>query len=105
VGKSFDEYKAEHLREPFPLPMPDGKSIPVPLPTLDQEKAMARASAEAAEAGEWTPFSGLEVVVGDGDAAQIAEAWGDLPSEAWDDVMADMRKHFGRGNSKASPSS
>lgn len=98
MAKTFAEYQAEHLKEPFGLPMPDGTSIPFPLPSIDQEKAMAKAAAEAHEAGEWTPFSGLEVLLGAEKAAQIAEAWSALPAEAWDEVLADAREHFGRKN-------
>lgn len=98
MGKSFEDYRAEHLKEPFDLPMPGGKSIPMPLPSIDQEKAIARAIAEAREAGKLTPFTGLEVVVGTESVAQIAEAWGPLPSEAWDAVMDDAQEHFGRKN-------
>ena len=59
-----------------------------------------------AAAGEQrTLFTGLEVIVGEETAARVAAAWGKLPPEAWNDVMADMREHFGRGNSGASPAS
>lgn len=98
MGKSFDEYKAEHLKEPFPLPMPDGKPVMLPLASIDEERAVERAAAEAREAGEWTRFSGLEVFIDPAEAARIAEAWGKLPPEAWDAVMTDMREHFGRKN-------
>ena len=98
MGKSFADYQAEHLREPFPLPMPDGSAIPMPLPSIDQEKAMAQAAERAREAGEWTPFSGLEVLVGAEGAAQIAKAWGAGQGEAWNALMDDMREHFGRKN-------
>lgn len=100
MGKSFADYQAEHTKEPFPVPMPDGTAIEMPLPTIDQEKAMTQAAAAAREAGEWTPFSGLEVLVGAGDAASIAAAWGagDGSAEAWNALMDDMREHFGRKN-------
>jgi hypothetical protein len=101
MGKSFADYQAEHLKEPFPLPMPDGSEVLLPLPTIEQEKAMAKAGAEAREAGEWTPFTGIEVLVGDAKAAQIEEAWSALPPEAWDAALADMRAHFGRGKAES----
>lgn len=96
MGKTFAEYQAEHLKEPFPLPMPDGSTVPLPMASIDQEKAV---QAEIALAGaEATRFTGLEVVTGEKDAARIAEAWGKLPPEAWDALMADMRECFGRKN-------
>lgn len=98
MAKTFDEYRAEHAKEPFPLPMPDGKPVLLPMASIGQEKAIERAVAAAREAGEWTRFSGLEVVAGEADAARVAQAWGDLPPEAWDAVMADAREHFGRKN-------
>lgn len=98
MGKSFDQYKAEHLKEPFPLPMPDGSSIPLKLGTIAEEKAVLDAVAKARAAGTLTPFTGIEVLVGDVQAAEIAEAWGKLPQTAWDDVMTDRREHFGQGN-------
>lgn len=105
MGKSFADYQAEHLHEAFPLPMPDGTTIPLPMASIDEEAAVERAIDAAREAGEWTRFTGLEVIVSAADAARIAEAWGKLPPEAWTSVMTDMRKHFGRGNSAASQSS
>lgn len=105
MAKTFDEYKAEHLKEPFPLPMPDGPAVPLPKGSIDQERAVMERVAAAREAGELTPFTGLEVIAGDADAARIAAAWGALPPAAWDAVMTDMRESFGLGNSGASPSS
>lgn len=103
MAKSFDEYRAEHLKEPFPLPMPDGSAVLLPMASIDQEKAVQAAIAAAGD--QATRFTGLEVVAGEKNAALVAEAWGALPPEAWDAAMADMREHFGRGNSGASPSS
>ena len=98
MGKSFEEYRAEHLKESFPLPMPSGPAVLLPMASIDEEAAVERAIAVAREAGEWTRFTGLEVIVSAADAARIAEAWGKLPPEAWNDAMADMREHFGRKN-------
>lgn len=98
MAKTFDEYRAEHTKEPFALPMPDGKPVLLRMASIDDEKAIERAAEAAREAGEWTRFSGLEVVAGDVEAARVAEAWGKLPPEAWDAVMADAREHFGRKN-------
>lgn len=105
MGKSFEEYRAEHLKEPFPLPMPDGTTVPIPLGSIDEQAAVGAAVAAASESGELTLFTGLEVLVGKEQAAKVAEAWGALPPEAWQAVMADMREHFGAGNSLASPPS
>lgn len=105
MGKTFDEYRAEHLKEPFPLPMPDGKPVLLPKDSIEQERAVLAACEAARAAGTLTPFTGLDVLVGEADAARIAEAWAKLPSSAWISAMADMREHFGQGNSDASPSS
>jgi hypothetical protein len=98
VAKTFDEYRAEHAKEPFPLPMPDGKPVMLPMASIDEEDAVAEAIAAAREAGQWTRFSGMEVIISTADAARVAEAWGKLPPEAWEAAMADMRAHFGRKN-------
>lgn len=98
MGKTFEQYQAEHTAEPFPLPMPDGTTVPVPKASI-KETAAVKAAIEAARTeGASTPFTGLEVLVGDVAAAAIAEAWGDLPGDAWDDVMKERREHFGEGN-------
>lgn len=97
MAKSFDDYRAEHSKEPFPLPMPDGKPVLLPRTTINEQVAVTRAVAEAREAGEWTPFTGLEHLVSAEDAERIKDAWGGLGPDAWDAVMADMREHFGLG--------
>lgn len=98
MGKTFDEYLAEHTKEPFQLPMPGGAGIPLRKGSIDEQRAVLERIAAAREAGDLTPFTGLEVIAGDADAAKIAKEWGKLPPEAWDAVMADMREHFGQGN-------
>jgi hypothetical protein len=100
VGKSFEDYAAEYSKKPFPLPMPGGETVPVPNFDIDTQQAMT-----AAAAGKADPFAGLEVLIGDADAALVAAAWRKLPMEAWLDVLADMRKYFGTKNSEASPAS
>lgn len=106
MGKTFAEYQAEHAVEPFPLPMPDGTSIMLPRASInDQQAVRAAISARTSKAQNSTPFTGLEVLVGDKEAERIAEAWGTLPADAWDAVLADMKEHFGQGNSGASPPS
>lgn len=103
MGKTFAEYQAEHLKEPFPLPMPDGTTVPLPLASIDEQRVISERIAALGE--DATPFTGVEVLVGDAAAAKIAEAWGKLPGSAWDAVMTDRREHFGQGNSGASPTS
>lgn len=105
MAKSFDEYKAEHTREPFPLPMPGGTTVPLRKGSIDEQRAVMERVGAAREAGTLTPFTGIEVLTGDAGAAEIASAWGGLPPEAWDAAMTDMRRHFGEGNSEASPPS
>lgn len=96
MAKTFAEYQAEHLKEPFPLPMPDGTTVSLPMASIDQERAVQAAIAAAGD--QATRFTGLEVVAGEKNAALVADAWGKMPPEAWEAVMADMREHFGRGN-------
>lgn len=106
MGKTFAEYQAEHAKEPFPLPMPDGTTIPLKKGSIDEQRAVHDAiTAKASQAQDTTPFTGLEVLVGQDKADQIAAAWGTLPPEAWSAVMDDARKHWGEGNSEASPPS
>lgn len=103
MGKTFAEYQAEHLGEPFPLPMPDLTTILLKKGSIDEQIAVKTAIAAAGT--EVTPFTGIEVLVGEESAAKIADAWGKLPGSAWDALMAARREHFGEGNSAASPSS
>lgn len=105
MGKSFGQYQAEHTKQPFELPMPDGSTVPLRKGSIDEQRAVRERVAAASEAGTLTPFTGIEVLVGDAKAAEVAAAWGELPPEAWDAAMTDMREHFGEGNSQASPAS
>lgn len=105
AGKTFEQYRAEHTKAPFPLPMPGGETIPVPHATINSMGEALKAFADAREAGQPSRFAGLEASVGEEGAAKIAAAWGDMPLEAWDAMVEDMGKHFGQGNSEASPPS
>jgi hypothetical protein len=108
VGKSFDEYKAEHLKEPFPLPMPDGGPVMIPQPDVNAEReAFTAANAAGAAGGTYADglLAGLAVYAGEQDGKRIAEAYGQLPAAVLAAVVSDMREHFGQGNSVASPSS
>lgn len=103
MAKTFAEYQAEHLKEPFQLPMPDGTSVPIRKVSIEEERDVKAAVAVAGL--DATPFTGIELLVGDEAAAKIAAAWGALPADAWSAAMTDMRAHFGQGNSQASPPS
>lgn len=103
MGKTFADYQAEHLKEPFQLPMPDGTSVPIRKASIEEEREVKAAVAGAG--ADATPFTGIELLVGDEAAANIVAAWGALPGEAWSAAMTDMRAHFGQGNSPASPAS
>lgn len=102
AGKSFADYQAEHTKAPFELPMPDGTTIAIPQGSVDEQRKV-RAVILASD--DPTLFTGIEVIVGDAAAEKIAAAWGTLPVAAWNAVMEDREKHFGRGNSDASPPS
>lgn len=99
MGRTFEEYAAEYQRAPFPWPMPGGATVPVPQPSFD----VTRKAVDAAAAGSL--MDAVKVYAGDAAGAQIAEAWGPLPTTALSAVFDDMRKHFGSKNSEASPPS
>ena len=98
-GKTFEQYAAEYARSPFPWPMPGGASLPVPQPSFDVTREAVAAATAGSLMDAVTVYAGAEA------GAQIAAAWGPLPSTALSAVFAEMREHFGQGNSKASPSS
>lgn len=105
MGKSFEDYAAEYAKKPFPLPMPGGESIPVPNFSIDTQHLMVSAARDEKSPFFGTPFAGMEVLTGEEAAAKVAAAWSDVPIEAWQDVLGDMRAYFGAKNSAASPSS
>jgi hypothetical protein len=92
-GKTFEEYGAEYARAPFPWPMPGGASVPVPQASFDT----TRKAVAAATAGNL--MDAVAVYAGAEAGAQIAAAWGPLPTTAVNAVFEDMRKHFGAKNS------
>jgi len=108
MGKSFDQYRAEHLKEPFPWPMPDGSPVMIPQPDVDAERrAFTAANAAGAAGGTYSDslIAGLRTYVSDEEGQRIADAYGKLPATVLAAVVNDMREHFGQGNLGASPSS
>lgn len=104
MGKTFEEYQAEHLGSAFPFPLPGGGSVMIAKPTLDEERAAVAAATKAASLGGGL-MAGLLTYVSQADGEKIAAAWGALPASALNDVCEDMKAYWGRKNSEASPPS
>jgi hypothetical protein len=92
MSKTFEQYEAEYVRADFPWPMPGGAAVPVPQPSFD----LTRKAVAAATAG--TLMDAVVLYAGPEAGAEIAAAWGSLPSTALSAVFAEMREHFGAKN-------